>query len=98
MVGSFDLVMIQLFRLIFRLGGKIYTELTEGIRVNLREDDRRMSLCVSELRNSIHRTAGVRVINSGNSEGYKHLVCMKPRVMVAERVDLQKLDRCKDLG
>ena len=90
--------MEELLCLIFRLGGKVYTKLAEGIVIHLGKYYGGVDLGITELGKSLKSAAGIRIVNRGYSKGDKHLVGMKTGVVIAEVFGFESLDRCEDLG
>ena len=88
----------KLFGLILRLAGEVCAKLTEGCSVNLRENNGGMHLGVFQPGNSLKGSPCQGVIDRRNRERYKHLVGVKPWVVVAEILGLQLLNRLDDLG
>ena len=88
----------KLFRLILRLNGQVYAKLTEGIGIYLRKNNGRMNLTVTECGESVHSSLCKLALCRGNRKRYKHLVGMKPGVMVAKVLRFESLYRSKYLG
>lgn len=88
-----SLLMIQLFRGIFRLAGEVYAELSEDSVVGLGKNDGRMRLAAAEIRKMLQCLCGMRVKAGAYSQSYQYLIGVEAGVMVAENLGFQLLDR-----
>lgn len=88
--------MIQLLRLISRLEGDIDAELFEHLLVNVGEDDGGVRLAALEAVDLVDRVARHRVHDRAYSQRDKHLIRVQARIVVAEVLDLEVLDRLDD--
>ena len=91
--GFLGLFMIQLLVLVFRLAGKIYTELTEYIDIHLGKDDAGMYFGSFQVVELIHGFLRIRISGSGNGKRDQNLIRVKSGIAVAQVIGLQFLDR-----
>ena len=90
--------MKELLGLEARLERDVHLELFEHVFVHVREDDGRVRLAVRELFELLHGDLGGRVAHGADAQRHEHLVGVQARVVVAQMLDLQVLDRLDDLG
>ena len=88
----------ELFGLEARLERDVHLELFEHVFVHMREDDGRVRLAVRELFELLHGDLGGRVVHRTDAQRDEHLVGVQARVVVAQMLHLQVLDRLDDLG
>ena len=86
-------LMIEFFRLILRLAGKIDTKFPKGLRIGLRKNYCGMGFAVAELIQSLHSALGCLTLYCGNRKSYQYLIYMKTGIVVTEKLGLQLLDR-----
>ena len=90
--------MKELFGLEARLKRDVHLELFEHVFIHVREDDGRVRLAVRQLFELLHGGLGGRVAHGADAQRHEHLVGVQARVVVAQMLDLQVLDRLDDLG
>lgn len=88
--------MIQLLRLIPRLEGYIDAELLEHLLVDVGEDDGGVRLAALEAVDLVDRVARHRVHDRAYSQRDQHFIRVQARIVVAEVLDLEVLDRLDD--
>ena len=89
--------MKELFGLETRLERDVHLELFEHVLIHVREDDGRVRLAVRELFELLHGDLGGRVVHGADAQRDEHLVGVQARVVIAQMLHLQVLDRLDDL-
>ena len=91
-----SLLMIQLLCLIPRLEGYIDAELLEHLLIDVGEDDGGVRLAALEAVDLVDSVARHRVHDRAYSQRHQHLIRVQARIVVAEVLDLEVLDRLDD--
>ena len=91
------LFMEEFFHLIARLAGNVHAQLLEQVFVHMRQDDRRVGVAAVE---AVHLLDGVRgrgVGDSADRQSDQQLVRMQARVVIAQMLHFEMLDRGNDV-
>ena len=88
--------MVQLLGLVLRLGREIHAEFFEEGGVDVREDDGRVGFTAAQAVELVDRDLGHRVRHRADRQRDQQLVGVQARVVVAEMLDLEVLDRLDD--
>ena len=79
-----------------RLAGEVHAELFENAGIDLREHDGGMDLAAGKLGKLRERELRDRVGRRRDGQRDQHLVGVQTRVVVAEAIDFELLDRLDD--